>query len=275
MSYIDLINAFERWVETNYLPISSQMLWYKLISLFNKCGWSEWITVDNQRLMSIMQIKNEHTFIKCRDNLITTGLLQYRKGKKGSPNQYKINTSIFAVNIAVQNAVNIAVENAVNSADINRLDKDNKKYIKNSSSENDNCNVTMSVTVTESNADRLDKDKNIEYNKIIEIYNFNCPNLPKIQKLTDKRKKAIKNFLKEFTEEQFKNICKIANNVDFLIGKNDRGWKADFDFVIKIDKATSILEGKYSNNKINNKVDNKRSLEDGTYIQDGLHYINN
>lgn len=133
MTYIDLMNAFERWLETNYLPISSQLLWYKLISLFNKCGWSEWVTVDNQRLMSIMQIKNEKTFIKCRDKLIETGLFYYKKGKKGCPNQYKINTVIFAVQIennqyTVKNTVQDTVQSTVNvtaqSTDINRLDKD-------------------------------------------------------------------------------------------------------------------------------------------------------
>lgn len=120
MTYIDLINAFERWLETNYLPISSQLLWYKLISLFNRCGWSEWITVDNQRLMSIMQIQNEKTFIKCRDKLIEAGLFEYRKGKKASPNQYKINT----VKFTVQNTVNSAVQSTVDVTNINRLDKD-------------------------------------------------------------------------------------------------------------------------------------------------------
>lgn len=124
MSYIDLINAFERWLETNYLPISSQLLWYKLIALFNKCGWSEWVTVDNYRLMSVMQIKNEKTFIKCRDYLIETGLFEYRKGKKGSPNQYKINTVKFTVQNTVQSTVYNTVQTTVNVTDINRLDKD-------------------------------------------------------------------------------------------------------------------------------------------------------
>lgn len=121
MSYIDLINAFERWLETNYLPISSQLLWYKLISLFNKCGWSEWVTVDNHRLMSIMQIENEKTFIRYRDKLIETELFEYRKGKKGSPNQYKINT----VNFTVQMTVQTTVQMTANVSNINRLDKDN------------------------------------------------------------------------------------------------------------------------------------------------------
>ncbi len=94
----------------------------------------------------------------------------------------------------------------------------------------------------------IKKEIKIEYNKIIEIYNFNCPNLPRVQKITDKRKRAIKNFLKEFTEEQFVEICRKTNENEFLTGSNNRNWKADFDFIMKVDKATSILEGKYDNN---------------------------
>lgn len=98
---------------------------------------------------------------------------------------------------------------------------------------------------------REDNIKEIEEkrNKIKDIYNQNCSNLPQVQKLTDKRKKAIDNFLKEFTEEQFEQICKIANSTDFLTGENDRGWKSDFDFLMRTDKATNVLEGKYSNSK--------------------------
>ena len=92
MTYIDLINAFEKWLETNYLPSSAQLLWYKLIALFNKAGWSEWITVDNRRLMALVDIEREATFISWRNKLIEAGLFEYQKGKKGSPNRYKICT---------------------------------------------------------------------------------------------------------------------------------------------------------------------------------------
>lgn len=138
MSYIDLINAFERWLETNYLPVPSQLLWYKLIALFNRCAWAEWITVDNYRLMGIMQVQNEKTFIKIRDKLIDSGLFLYTKGKKGSPNRYKINTVNFTVEktvkSTVEKTVESTVEETVESTDINRLRQDNylllyKKYI--------------------------------------------------------------------------------------------------------------------------------------------------
>ena len=70
--------------------------------------------------------------------------------------------------------------------------------------------------------------------------------MPKVSKLTDKRKTSIRKFLKEFTIEDFKNICCIANENAFLTGNNNRNWKADFDFIMRVDKATSILEGKYA-----------------------------
>ena len=95
MSYIELINAFEIWLETNYLPVASQLLWYKLIGLFNRDGWPEWVSVDNQRLMAKLQITREATFIEIRNKLLEAELFLYKKGKKSTPNQYKINTYIF------------------------------------------------------------------------------------------------------------------------------------------------------------------------------------
>ena len=83
--------------------------------------------------------------------------------------------------------------------------------------------------------------------------------------MKEKRKIAIRKFLKEFTLEDFKNICIIANNSNFLIGKNDRSWKADFDFIIRPDKATSILEGKYNikkQDKINDFIELWKEAKD-------------
>ena len=104
------------------------------------------------------------------------------------------------------------------------------------------------------------KEKEEKRIRIKDIYNEYCPNLPQVQKLTDKREKAIDKFLKEFTEEQFKEICILANSADFLVGKNEKGWKADFDFLMRTDKATNILEGKYNNNSSKGKIDDFKEL---------------
>jgi len=58
--------------------------------LFNRAVWAEWVTVDNQRLMGLIQASSVNTFLRARDALIDCGFLEYQKGKKGSPNRYKL-----------------------------------------------------------------------------------------------------------------------------------------------------------------------------------------
>lgn len=117
MDYMREINAFDRWLEHNYLPASSQLLWYRLMALCNRCGWPEWITVDNQRMMVLIQCKREATLIDTRNKLIESGLVDFRKGRKGLPNQYKMIPFTFTsvVKSEVESVVNTVVETVVQS----------------------------------------------------------------------------------------------------------------------------------------------------------------
>ena len=116
-SYIELINAFEKWLETNYLPNVAQLLWYKLIVLFNKAGWSEWVTVDNRRLMALLDVNREATFVSHRDKLIEAGLFEFKKGKKGSPNKYKICTVNFeSTNSSIKSSINSSISSSKKSS---------------------------------------------------------------------------------------------------------------------------------------------------------------
>ena len=136
----------------------------------------------------------------------------------------------------------------------NNLDETQEKP-----NENLNDNVYVYDDVYENENDNLNENDNktakkiINYQAYVDKYHQRCTKLPKLRVLTDKRKGYIKTFTKTFTLEQFEEICDKANRSDFLTGKNDRGWKADFDFLLRIDKATAILEGgKYANKNENN-----------------------
>lgn len=124
MNYLAEIVAFESWLENGgYLAYGVQTVWYRLMWLNNKCGWQEWFQVDNQRLMVATQIRNEKTLIRYRDRLIEAGLLEYRKGKKGSPNQYRIiplseNTVNNTVETTVKTTVKEGVKTTVEVSDI-------------------------------------------------------------------------------------------------------------------------------------------------------------
>ena len=72
------------------------------------------------------------------------------------------------------------------------------------------------------------KEKEIKRKKIVKLYNSTCPLLPQIKKVTEKREKAIDKFIKEFSIDQFKEICIKANSSDFLTGINERRLESRF-----------------------------------------------
>ena len=117
-NYVLLNEGFYRWLETNYLPIGSQILFLKLIHLFNLSVWSEWLAVDKQRMMSLVQTKREQSVIEWRDKLLENNLIVYAKGKKGLPNKYKLNDKMAFIGEA-KSVVNSEVQSVA-------IDKQNK-----------------------------------------------------------------------------------------------------------------------------------------------------
>lgn len=87
---------------------------------------------------------------------------------------------------------------------------------------------------------------NKEVETFKDLYNEHCYNLPTASKLTDERIKAINKLIKKYSVDDIIKVFDIANESDFLRGKNDRGWKANIDFILREDKFVSILEGKYN-----------------------------
>lgn len=98
-----------------------------------------------------------------------------------------------------------------------------------------------------------EEDKDIEERKdikeIVELYNSICTSLPRVQKLTPKRRRSLIMRLKTYTVGDLQRAFEKTQASDFLTGKNDRNWTADFDFIINENKLTNILEGKYDNKK--------------------------
>ena len=155
----------------------------------------------------------------------------------------------------------------VNALDKNREDKnrEDKNSIEESkmSLETDNLSSNDSLAIA---SHTPTENKKEVFNNFLNIYNQECTNLPKCLKITEKRKVAINKCLKEkIDEELFKEICIKANQSNFLIGENDRNWKADFDFVTRSDKAMQILEGKYENRQKSNNVFYELGKEEGIF----------
>lgn len=100
------------------------------------------------------------------------------------------------------------------------------------------------------------KNNNIEKNKkenskddIIKIFNELCISLPKVKTVTETRKKAAKSITKKYSIEQIKEVFEKAEASDFLKGKNNRDWQANFDWLMKDSNFAKVLDGNYDNKR--------------------------
>lgn len=121
MTYIEALNSFHLWLESNALAASSQLLYFKLLNVFNRAGWPEYVQVDNRRLMSMIDAESEKTVIRARDRLIEAGFLAYQKGRKGCPNRYSV--TIGCKNYSVSDSENDSINDSIS-------DSENDSHIK-------------------------------------------------------------------------------------------------------------------------------------------------
>lgn len=73
--------------------------------------------------------------------------------------------------------------------------------------------------------------------------------IPQCRELTDARKRSAQARLKERVFEEWRAVIGRINTSPFCRGINDRGWLATFDWLLKPDTATKVLEGKYDGRK--------------------------
>jgi uncharacterized protein YdaU (DUF1376 family) len=103
-------------------------------------------------------------------------------------------------------------------------------------------------------ANTEDENENgIDYESLIENYHSLCPKLNKVAVINDLRKGFINARVAEFGMEKVISVIRIAGESDFLNGKNDKAWKADFEWILRPTNFVKIMEGKYKNKVIINE----------------------
>jgi predicted phage replisome organizer len=100
----------------------------------------------------------------------------------------------------------------------------------------------------------IDKERDIrgnrvDYQQIADMYNATCVSFPRLTRLSEKRKRAIKARLRKYSIDDIQRVFEIAEESDFLKGENNRNWSADFDWMMNDTNMAKILDGKYANRK--------------------------
>ena len=114
-----------------------------------------------------------------------------------------------------------------------------------------NSSISMKENVKEK--------ESVDYQGVIDLYNETCVSLPSVRSLTDKRKRALKARLKNYSIEDLKAVFEKAEESSFLNGSSGKWSGATFDWLIKEDNIVKVLEGNY---------DDKASLKKASYDLD-------
>lgn len=126
------------------------------------------------------------------------------------------------------------------------------RELKNKKALHGNTTVTISNTEIEKEKKEekdLEKNKELDlaFKTISDLYNRICESLPKVRNITPKRKEAITKLIRSgYTVEDIKTIFYNAENSTFLKGENKNNWNASFDWLLKEENAVKVIEGNYA-----------------------------
>jgi len=105
-----------------------------------------------------------------------------------------------------------------------------------------------SYTHQDTSNDMSSDDDALTVDDVVEAWNSLAGDrgLAKIVKLTENRRRQIKARIREYDAEDWSTAMAAIYNSKFLCGENDRGWKADFDFLLQPKSFVKLIEGAYN-----------------------------
>lgn len=93
--------------------------------------------------------------------------------------------------------------------------------------------------------------ESVPYTEIVALYHEICTSYPTLRKVSANRKKAIAARWKEYGRslDTFRELFTLAEASQFLKGKNNRNWTADFNWLMNSENMAKVLEGKYTTDR--------------------------
>ena len=119
----------------------------------------------------------------------------------------------------------------------------------------------------------------IPLQEIADMWNAICPNLSKVERITDKRKRKIPVRVKEMggwekARPLLEEIFRKVQRSNFLNGDNDRGWTCSFDWIFENGTHwVNIHEGRYDNTRPR-PIDRRSSIDVSALTQRQTNFYN-
>lgn len=232
MNYIAQINAFWDSATTNPLSTGQVSLYFALLHVCNRSNWTEWFAAPNQ-VLSVLTGLSRSGILKARNELKQRGLIDFQE-KATKATKYKVtmaNSKQVSTQIGVQIGTQIGVQDGTQISDTLYKHKQNEK-----------SSTDVLPEKTDAFSDQI--------TTIRELYNSVCGSYPRLVKMSEARKKAIRARLRAgYTVEDFQKLFEMAEASDFLKGKNNRNWSATFDWLVADSNMAKVLDGNYTDRK--------------------------
>lgn len=140
------------------------------------------------------------------------------------------------------------------------------------------CDTAVTSPVTKSVTTEIELEKETETDsesplppagesecaEVVSRFNSICVSLNKVSRMTEPRRKAVQSALQAVGQEKLTELFHKAEASDFLTKRNSSGWKAGFDWLMKPENYTKVLEGNYDNR-------NSAQTVQTDYTNGGLH----
>ena len=232
MNYIAQINAFWDSATTNPLSTGQVSLYFALLHVCNRSNWTEWFAAPN-KVLSVLTGLSRSGILKARNELKQRGLIDFQE-KATKATKYKVtmaNSKQVSTQIGVQDGTQIGVQDGTQISDTLYKHKQNEK-----------SSTDVLPEKTDAFSDQI--------TTIRELYNSVCGSYPRLVKMSEARKKAIRARLRAgYTVEDFQKLFEMAEASDFLKGKNNRNWSATFDWLVADSNMAKVLDGNYTDRK--------------------------
>ena len=205
--------VIQKWMLTKLNLKSTELLVYAIIYGFSQDGQGEcWASLDYFLLWTGA---SRASVIRAINSLEEKGLIKRRK-RVGT-------TSALSVVLEKTNRSKGSVKMTQGGV---KMRRGGVKMRPNNKEDNKTNNKEE---INKEESDKVAVEVQRTYDLFVEKFNKN----PKTFKLTTKRQKKIKTRLKDCGESMIRKAIENTASNSFYMGENERGWKADLDFILR------------------------------------------
>jgi len=216
------------------------LLWIMLLSLAGKCSYQGKIYLTEEIPYTEAMLADE---LQMDADLVREGLKEMERLK-----MIRCKNGVYYI-VGWEEHQNVDKQELIRKQTKKRVEKYRQKK------EECNADVTQcNADVTHCNAteEKRTEEKRGEEKRaeeicqpVAELFNARCPSLRKVLELSKSRVEAVTTLLKKYTLAELGALFDRVERSPYLTGKNDRGWLATFDWVIKSENLIKVAEGNY------------------------------